>query len=142
MIGIFNRQKKIDIDPSDFEEFTDLILKVSPETAVCSVSVAFVSDRQIRKLNKQFRKKDHVTDVLSFPDEPDEFDAGGNYLGDIVISVEQASRQALENDLPLELEIKQLILHGILHLRGFDHETDNGEMDALELKLRDKLGIA
>jgi len=58
-----------------------------------------------------------------------------------VISVEQAQKQAAENGLPLENEIKQLIVHGVLHLCGYDHETDSGEMNARELELRDKLGI-
>lgn len=64
------------------------------------------------------------------------------FLGDIVISAEQAARQAAEARLPLELEIKQLILHGLLHLCGYDHETDTGQMNTRELALRDHLGIA
>jgi probable rRNA maturation factor len=58
-----------------------------------------------------------------------------------VISLEQAQRQATENNLTLENEIQQLILHGILHLLGYDHETDNGEMNHLELQLREKFGV-
>ena len=104
-------------------------------------SIAFISDRRMRELNKFFRGKDTTTDVLSFPHEPDEFDVDKTNLGDIVISAEQAQRQAKENGLTLDNEIKQLILHGILHLCGYDHETDNGEMNARELELRDKLGI-
>ena len=103
--------------------------------------MAFISDKKITELNRAFRGKNSATDVLSFPNEPDEFEESENNLGDIVISVEQAARQAAENDLSLELEIKQLILHGILHLCGYDHETDSGEMNRLELKLRDQLGI-
>jgi len=95
----------------------------------------------MKELNKFFRGKDTTTDVLSFPHEPDEFDVDKTNLGDIVISAEQAQRQAKENGLTLDNEIKQLILHGILHLCGYDHETDNGEMNARELELRDKLGI-
>lgn len=64
-----------------------------------------------------------------------------DFLGDIVISAEQAQKQAEENGLTLENEIKQLILHGLLHLCGFDHETDDGEMNARELELRERLGI-
>jgi probable rRNA maturation factor len=85
---------------------------------------------------------------LSFPYEADGFeydtvfpDSDENYLGDIAISFEQAQRQAFENDLDLETEIKQLILHGVLHLCGHDHETDSGEMNELELKYRRKLKI-
>ena len=95
----------------------------------------------MKELNKLFRGKDDTTDVLSFPHDPDEYDPDNESLGDIVISVEQAAKQAEENRLTLELEIKQLILHGVLHLCGYDHETDNGEMNARELELRETLGI-
>lgn len=95
----------------------------------------------MKELNNFFRAKDSTTDVLSFPHEPDEFDPDESNLGDIVISIEQAQRQAEKNGLTLEKEIKQLILHGVLHLCGFDHETDNGEMNNRELQLRKKLRI-
>jgi probable rRNA maturation factor len=103
--------------------------------------IVFISDRRMKHLNEFFRGKKSTTDVLSFPREPDEFDPDKTNLGDIVISAEQAQKQAEENGLTLEGEIKQLILHGLLHLCGYDHETDNGEMNARELELRDKLGI-
>jgi len=104
----------------------------------------------MKELNSFFRGKDSTTDVLSFPHEPDELesvhhllasDETKNFLGDIVISLEQAQRQAKDNKLTLPQEIKQLILHGALHLSGYDHETDNGEMNARELELREKLSI-
>jgi probable rRNA maturation factor len=80
--------------------------------------------------------------VLSFPAGQDEFEkAEGLSLGDVIISVEQAARQAAENGLELEEELAQLILHGLLHLCGYDHERDGGEMNALELRLRRRLGI-
>lgn len=141
MSEIINRQRTIKLDRQIFEKFADTALQSIPETGNKSVTVAMISDRQIRKLNKDFRGKDSTTDVLSFPFEPDEFEAEENSLGDILISVEQAKRQATENDLPLENEIKQLILHGILHLCGFDHEIDDGEMNRRELELRESLGI-
>jgi len=93
------------------------------------------------ELNSLFRGKDGTTDVLSFPHEPDEFDPDKANLGDIVISAEQAQKQADENGLTVDAEVKQLILHGLLHLCGYDHETDKGEMNGRELELRDKLGI-
>lgn len=102
-----------------------------------SATVAFVSDKRIRQLNKQFRGIDKATDVLSFPDDGDD----GDYLGDIAISVDTAARQADENGLTFEGEVAQLMLHGLLHLAGHDHETDNGEMNRLELRLRKKLKI-
>lgn len=121
-------------------------------------SVAFVSDKRMKDLNKFFRGKDSTTDVLSFPHEPDEFEtshAAGftaygeippeegshAFLGDIVISVEQAQRQAKENKLSFDDEIRQLILHGVLHLCGYDHETDDGEMNRRELDLRRSLKL-
>lgn len=141
MIEILNNQRKIYINPLDFQGFIESAIESFLQSKNKFLTVAFVSDEQIKKLNNEFRQKNYATDVLSFPSETDEFDADENYLGDIVISAEQAEKQALENGLTLELEIKQLILHGILHLCGFDHATDNGEMNALELELRDKLGV-
>lgn len=141
MVEIINQQRKFKINLETFQEFTDKAVKIIPETLNKSVTVAFVSDRKIRYLNKMFRRKNYATDVLSFPFEADEFEIEEDNLGDIIISVEQASRQAVENNLDFETEIKQLILHGILHLCGYDHETDKGEMNSLELKLRDKLNV-
>jgi probable rRNA maturation factor len=141
MIEILDQQKKIELSPQKFNSFTKSAIQTIPESIDKVLTIAFVDDLQIKALNEQFRGKNSTTDVLSFPNETDEFDSDKNYLGDIVISAEQASRQAFENKLSLELEIKQLILHGILHLCGYDHETDNGEMNELELKLRDKLKI-
>ncbi len=141
MAEIINNQRKIRIELKVIKDFAvNQILKI-PEIENRDFTVAFVSDSKIRKLNNEFRGKNSATDVLSFPFEPDEFEIGENYLGDIIISAEQAARQSIENNLSLELEIKQLILHGVLHLCGYDHETDDGEMNRRELELRDKLQI-
>ncbi len=105
-------------------------------------TIAFVSDRQIKNLNKRFRGLGKPTDVLSFPAGDDEFaETSLPTLGDIAISVERAESQAVENGLAYAKEIAQLILHGLLHLCGYDHETDDGEMNRLELLLRGKMGI-
>ena len=141
MTEIINNQRKIKLDWRVFQDFTENAVSRIKETENKNVTVAFVSDRQMRALNNEFRGKKKTTDVLSFPFEPDEFDDEQNFLGDIVISLEQAQRQSKENDLDLETEIKQLILHGILHLCGYDHETDAGEMNRRELELRDRLKI-
>lgn len=141
MIEVVNRQRKIKIDSENFQQFTTQAFEEMPEIARRSLTVAFVSDVKMRELNLFYRNKNQTTDVLSFVSEPDEFDADANYLGDIVISLEQAARQAVENKLDFETEIKQLILHGILHLCGYDHETDQGEMNRKELNLRAKLEI-
>ena len=138
---IHNLQRKIAVDRSHFEEFADRMKQQVIGEGPATFSIAFISDRRMKQLNEMFRGKDSTTDVLSFPHEADEFDPDKGNLGDIVISAEQAQRQAAENGLDLETEIKQLILHGLLHLCGYDHEIDTGEMDARELELRQTLGI-
>ena len=129
------------MDSARWREFVERALKaigVEEEGA----TIAFISDRAMRELNGRWRGKVGTTDVLSFPAEQDEFERlAGASLGDVVISVEQAARQAAEHGLDFEGEVAQLILHGLLHLCGYDHETDGGEMNALELRLRRRLGI-
>jgi rRNA maturation RNase YbeY len=96
----------------------------------------------MRELHGRWRGKEGTTDVWSFPAEQDAFErAEGLTLGDVVISVEQAARQAAEQGLGFENEVEQLILHGLLHLCGYDHERDEGQMNALEMRLRRRLGI-
>jgi probable rRNA maturation factor len=133
MIEVVNRQRGRKIATDAWVSRTKAILDAIGKTG-SSVTVAFVSDRKIRELNRQFRGIDKATDVLSFSGED------AHNLGDIAISTETASRQAKENGLTLNREIAQLILHGLLHLSGHNHETDNGEMNRLELRLRKKLG--
>jgi probable rRNA maturation factor len=142
MIEVVNRQRKVPVESERWRAFTEKALKVVPACGA-GVTVAFVSDRRMRELNLMWRRKRGTTDVLSFPAGQDEFEmtAEGVSLGDVVISVEQAARQAAANGLEFEEEVSQLILHGLLHLCGYDHETDDGEMNRLELRLRRKLGI-
>lgn len=141
MIEVVNRQRKVSIDCERWQTFTAKVLHVLP-TDAGGVTVAFVSDRAMRELNRLWRHKSGTTDVLSFPAEQDDFERlEGSTLGDVVISVEQAARQAKENRLTLDQEIAQLVLHGLIHLCGYDHSTDNGEMNRLELRLRRKLRI-
>ncbi|MBA3914904.1 MAG: rRNA maturation RNase YbeY [Acidobacteriales bacterium] len=103
-----------------------------------SVSVRIAGDRELQALNQQFRGKDHPTDVLSFP-------AGDAYAstlaGDIAISADIATRNARVLGHPVSLEIKILALHGLLHLAGHDHESDRGQMAALEQRLRRELRL-
>lgn len=105
-----------------------------------SVSVLLTGDAEIQRLNREFRGKNKATDVLSFP-------AGDGFrrarvAGDLAISVETAAREAAQRGHALELELRVLLLHGVLHLAGFDHETDSGEMARKENLLRKKLGLA
>src|SRR5256885_11552689 len=138
MIDIINRQRARKTNAKECRKFTERTL-AAIRSESRDVTIVFVNDSAIRKLNKQFRDKDRVTDVLSFPTEPEQFENQSS-LGEIVIAIDRAAAQAKENGLPLQNEIEQLILHGLLHLCGYDHETDNGEMNRLELKLRKKLG--
>jgi probable rRNA maturation factor len=141
MIEIVNRQRRVKIDGEYWRAFGERALSVVPAKGA-GATVVFVSDRVMRELNRRWRGKRGTTDVLSFPSEQDEFErAAGLTLGDVVVSVEQAARQAAEHGLGFDGEVEQLILHGLLHLCGFDHESDGGEMNALELSLRRRLGI-
>ena len=141
MIEVVNRQRKMPIDCERWQRFAAKALKVVPANG-SGVTVAFVSDRAMRELNRRWRGKRGTTDVLSFPAGQDEFErAAGATLGDVVISAERARAQAAEHGLSFEREVEQLLLHGMLHLCGYDHEQDDGEMNALELRLRRRLGI-
>lgn len=138
---IINRQRRFKIDPRSFDGFLQEVSSAIEDARGRSATIVFVSDLRMRGLNREFRGKDATTDVLSFPFASDDFGGQSEHLGDVVISMEQAARQAKENGLTLGEELRQLILHGILHLCGHDHETDEGEMNRLELKLRRKLKI-
>jgi probable rRNA maturation factor len=98
------------------------------------VSVLLTTDEGIRALNRRFRKKNKATDVLSFP-------AGFGVAGDLAISVETAARQAAEQGHRLSVELRVLMLHGLLHLAGYDHEIDDGAMARKERRLRAKLRL-
>jgi probable rRNA maturation factor len=104
------------------------------------VTVLLTSDAAMRDLNRRFRGKDKPTDVLSFPSEH-LVRGTENVAGDVAISVETAQRQGVEQGHSLATEIKVLILHGLLHLAGYDHETDAGEMQRHEQSLRARLGL-
>jgi probable rRNA maturation factor len=99
---LVNLQRKIKLDPAPLRLFVEEISTQVEEAMLRPVSVALVSDRRMIELNKLFRGKDSTTDVLSFPNEPDEFQQDSTELGDIVISVEQAAKQAEEIGLTLE----------------------------------------
>jgi probable rRNA maturation factor len=109
--------------------------KIAPASAKGDLSIAIVSDRRMRALNRQFRGKDAVTDVLSFPSDE------RGFLGDVVIAAGVAKRQAKEAGHSVAIELKVLSLHGLLHLVGYDHESDDGRMARAEARLRKKAGL-
>ena len=110
-----------------------VIRELAPEAS--AVGVRFVDDEEMAQVNQRFRNRREPTDVLSFPGEASEQDG---YVGDIVISVPTARRQAEERGYGVEREIHLLMLHGVLHCLGWDHETDDGEMKRLEERMRGK----
>jgi probable rRNA maturation factor len=141
MIEVVSKQRGRNMDCERWQVFGEKALKAIGKAGHHS-TIAFVSDRQIKILNKRFRGLGKPTDVLSFPSGDEEFtETSRPSLGDIAISVERAESQAVENGLTFETEIAQLILHGLLHLCGYDHETDKGQMNRLELRLRHQMGI-
>jgi len=141
MIEIVNRQRAHKIDQPAWSDFAQRVLGTIA-LSVQTATIVFVSDAAIKRLNRQFRGQNYATDVLSFPTEAEGFESENqSSLGEIVISTQRAAAQAEENGLTFNNEIQQLILHGLLHLCGYDHETDSGEMNRLELKLRRKLKI-
>lgn len=110
-----------------------VLLALRKDEEIRDVSVAFVDDETMKALNRRFRHKKATTDVLTFPADDS---------CEIVISVDQARRQAALEKHSIATEVRYLLLHGVLHALGHDHETDNGEMNALELKVREKVGLS
>jgi len=108
--------------------------ELTSDRAFCCV---FTSDKELRRLNREFRNRDCTTDVLSFPSG----DSDG-YLGDIAISFTRAKHQAAEYGHCVSAEVEILMLHGVLHLLGMDHETDDGQMAREERKWREHWGLA
>ncbi len=129
-----NRQRKVSIDDSVISAFIARLSRdLAPER---EFAVVVGSDEAVRRANKQFRGKIGATDVLSFPDDDDE------RLGDLLISAARAQRQAGDYGHSVEEEVQTLILHGLLHLLGHDHEADNGEMAAEEERLRKRYRLS
>ena len=111
-----------------------------PSVSRGQVTVLLTTDATIRDLNRRFRGKDEATDVLSFS-ATNPLQSQEKIAGDLAISVETARKQAAEQGHALGVELRVLILHGLLHLAGYDHETDAGKMQRRERQLRAKLGL-
>jgi len=143
-VYLSNATRKTGIDFSAVERTVDALLLALNEDG-SSVSISFVRDPAIRELNKSFRGKDASTDVLSFPmvEDGDEFAGAERLLGDIVISVDTAKRQAGDYDASLAREVERLLIHGMLHLLGHDHMEpgERARMEAEERRLADRIGM-
>ncbi len=154
---VINRQRRIPVAIKPLEEFLGRV-RSALGLSRWEMSVCLVGDATMARLNRAFRRKRGATDVLSFPvhgrqtrsqsseagrrggfwrDRGD----GRRYLGDIAISPETARRNARRFDRTLPQELRILILHGMLHLAGHDHEADHGEMGRLERRLRRQLEL-
>ena len=161
---ILNRQRAVRLARRPLELFLRSVEK-ELRLGGSDVTVCLVSDAEIAKMNEAFRKKKGPTDVLSFPtdkkrrkgiyaESPEDTgskekhrrkaapDTAESYLGDIAIAPETARRYAKKNGRSVSDELRVLILHGVLHLLGYDHETDRGEMNRIEQKMRRRFGLA
>jgi probable rRNA maturation factor len=133
-VVVLDRQRRRRVDAGRLRR----LLRAAARALRTSGEVALVlaGDGLLHRLNRDYRQKDRPTDVLSFPG------AGrGEGLGDVVISVPTAERNARRLGRTLAQELDVVALHGFLHVLGHDHETDNGEMDRLERRLRRRLGV-
>jgi rRNA maturation RNase YbeY len=154
---ILNRQRAVRIARRPLEVFLQSVQR-EMDLRDSDVAVCLVSDREIARMNETFRKKKGPTDVLSFPaaerppillsgkrvlgaEKRPESRAAESYLGDIAIAPATARRYAKRNGRSLHDELRVLILHGVLHLLGYDHETDRGAMDRMEHKMRRRFGL-
>jgi probable rRNA maturation factor len=166
---ILNRQRAVRVARQPLEAFLKRVLG-ELDLGNLDLTICLVGDEEIARLNEAFRGKRGPTDVLSFPEEkrrrasakkskgtrphatmkpesaetkwPGASQAGAGYLGDVAIAPETARRYAKRNGRTLKNELRVLIIHGVLHLLGYDHETDDGEMNRLERKLRRRFGLA
>lgn len=141
-LHIQNNQRKIKIDRRKIRGTIFKILKIL-DCADKEISLSFVDDEKIKQLNKQYLGKDKATNVLSFSLREDEYgNINPQILGDIVISVETAQKDAIQGNLPIAQEIDFLIIHGLLHLLGYDHEnTTKKETSKMRKKERELFNI-
>jgi len=157
---VLNRQRRVPVPVNDLERFlarARRALRLAPD----SLTVCLVTDAEIARWNRAYRGKPKPTDVLSFPSDDNHprrtelrrsharrrglssaSPSSASYLGDIAIAPAVARRNARRFGRTFDDEIRILILHGILHLMGYDHETDTGEMDRREQRLRHALGLS
>jgi probable rRNA maturation factor len=148
---VWNRQRRVPVDVAPLVHFAERA-RAELGFPADGVAVQLVSDAAMKRLNWKFRGKRGSTDVLSFPARlgqarergPRRRGAnvdGNEYVGDIAISPQMARRNARRDSRSLPDELRMLVLHGMIHLAGYDHETDQGQMQKLEAMLRRRLGL-
>jgi len=150
---VLNRQRRVPVAVGPLARFLERV-RLELGFPAHGVAVQLVSDVAMARLNWTFRRKRGPTDVLSFPAQAQgtgarrarrahrrAHAAGSQYVGDIAISPETARRNARRDSRPLPEELRMLVLHGMIHLAGYDHHTDQGQMEKLETALRCRLGL-
>jgi probable rRNA maturation factor len=143
-VYLSNATRRSGLDFAAIERSISTLLAAIGESE-SSISVSFVRDRKIRELNRTYRGMDKATDVLSFPlvEPGDRYPGAERLLGDVVISVDTAERQAADYDAPVAREVQRLLIHGVLHLLGHDHlePAERSAMEAEERRLADAIGM-
>ena len=141
-IRVLARQRARRLPARGMSAFADRLARALPAGAATSLTIVLAGDTTVRRLNRTFRGKDKTTDVLSFPSDGEELPDGTRPLGEIVISVPQAARQARAAGHSVGRELRILLLHGYLHLLGYDHEVDDGTRMRLQARLVRRLLLA
>ena len=136
---VINRQRGRRVGREGLASFLRRLTRELPPDDAASLALCLVSDRAMRRLNREFRGCDATTDVLAFSGQGERDEAGAVHLGDIVISVPTAARQARKVGHSLARELRVLALHGYLHLLGYDHKTDDGRMMRLQRRMLQRL---
>ena len=134
-VAIVEKQRARRVPAAPLAAFLRRVARKAPPTKATGVSIVLAGDATLRRLNRDFRGKDKTTDVLSFPAGGEELPDGTRPLGEIVISVAQAARQAESLGHSLARELRVLAIHGYLHLLGYDHEVDDGTMMRLQARI-------
>jgi probable rRNA maturation factor len=134
-VAIVPRQRARRVPAAPLAAFLRHVARRAPPANATGVSIVLAGDATLRRLNRDFRGKDATTDVLSFPAGGEELPDGTRPLGEIIISVPQAARQAEALGHSLAHELRVLVIHGYLHLLGYDHEVDDGTMMRLQARL-------
>jgi len=138
-VEVVDRQRAQHLNRPALTTFLRRLVRTAPKTRASSVTLCLAGDALVRRLNGTYRGKDKTTDVLAFPGDPEPLPDGTRHLGDVVISVPQARRQAARDGRALERELRLLLIHGYLHLLGYDHEVDDGTMLRLQARLAKRL---
>jgi probable rRNA maturation factor len=138
-VEILDRQRRRPAAAAGLERFVSRLAEAAPGTSCDEVTILLCGDAAMRALNARYRGKDRTTDVLSFASGGGRRADGRRPLGEIAISVPQAARQAKAAGHAVGREVRLLVLHGYLHLLGYDHEVDGGTMLRLEARLAKRL---